>query len=49
MNDNLSPSSMRTRQRKAKPQPVVETGSEHSSGSDQEEEIIPVPRYVPPQ
>ena len=48
VNGNLSPSSMRTRQRKAKPQPVVETGSEHSSGSDQEEEIIPVPRYVPP-
>ena len=47
VNDNLSPSSMRTRQRKAKPQPVVETGSEHSSGSDQEEGIIPVPRYVP--
>ena len=48
VNDNLSPSSMRTRQRKAKPQPVVETGSEDSSGSDQEEESIPVPRYVPP-
>ena len=48
VNEYLPPSPMRTRQRKAKPQPVVESGSEHSSGSDQEEEIIPVPRYVPP-
>ena len=39
---------MRTKQRKVKPQPVVESGSEHSSGSDQEEEIRPVPRHVPP-
>ena len=48
MNEYLPPSPSRTRQRKAKPQLVVESGSEHSSGSDQEEEIIPVPRYVPP-
>ena len=44
-----SDKTFRTKPGKAVPEPVVQISeSEHSSDSEQEEMVIPVPRYVPP-
>lgn len=49
VDEGLPSEPIRSRPKKAKPQHVVQhSESEHSSSSDQEEEIIPVPRYIPP-
>ena len=48
VDENLPQAPVKANKKKVKPQPVVESSdSEHSSNSE-EEEVIPVPRYIPP-